>query len=263
MTTAMSTVNQTFDWNRFVATLRKEVAENGRTLLLLVAGIYIYFTAELMLINVSGHGMYDNVHDPFLFLMALGIFVSLGFSKLTTKGKRTDYFVTASSSAEKFFANTLIYVIGGLVVVHVCSYLADLSRIALLWFRQSDSFLVPGLSALPNTIIKWIEPDSTFAACLPQWIAHCVLVVSVFMFGSIVAPRYSFLKTTVIFIIIFCIISYGVIGFNEPAADYIKYEKEKTLRMFVYIACGFAVLLWVAGWFLFKRKDAIPHKRLS
>ena len=259
----MSTVNQTFDWNRFVATLRKEVAENGRTLLLLVAGIYIYFTAELMLINVSGHGMYDNVHDPFLFLMALGIFVSLGFSKLTTKGKRTDYLVTASSSAEKFLANTLIYVIGGLVVVHVCSYLADLSRIALLWFQQSDSFLVPGLSALPNTIIKWIEPDSTFAACLPQWIAHCLIVVSVYLLGSIVAPRYSFLKTSVIFIILFCFIVYGIIGLNEPGAEYSRYEKVETVRTLIYFVCGFAVLLWVVCWFLFKRKDAIPHTRLS
>ena len=40
MNTTMNTVNQTFNWSRFMAALRKEIVENKRMLLFSVIGMY-------------------------------------------------------------------------------------------------------------------------------------------------------------------------------------------------------------------------------
>ena len=40
MNKTMNTVSQTFNWSRFVATLRKELVENRRAILFSIIGIY-------------------------------------------------------------------------------------------------------------------------------------------------------------------------------------------------------------------------------
>ena len=253
--------NQIFNWKRFMATLRMELAENGRILLLIVVGIYLFFFIELTVTNLRGRGMYDNVHDPFFFLMFIALITSLGFSKLTTKGKRTDYFSMPSSTLEKYLVNTLVYVIGGLVAVHLCSYLADATRIAVLWPRQSDSFLVPGLSAIPNTAIKWIEPGGTLSLCIPLWVAHCLFLVSMYLIGSIVCPRYSFLKTTVVYILIIIILRIGAGLISGLSSGHLGIGDENMAWKTLHNAFPIAILCWVIGGYLFKRKDVISTKR--
>ena len=155
MSVAMNTDHQIFSWSRFTDTLRKEFVENGRTLSLVLLAIYLYFTIELVINNYYSNGLSKNVHDPVFFLLFIAIITSLGFSGLTSKSKRTDYLANSSSTVEKFTANTLIYVIGSILAITACSFLADFTRIAILWFHKSETFFVPGPTAFINTVVKW------------------------------------------------------------------------------------------------------------
>ena len=49
MNTTMNTVNQIFDWNRFTATLRKEVVENWRPILFTLLGTYGLLTIIMII----------------------------------------------------------------------------------------------------------------------------------------------------------------------------------------------------------------------
>ncbi len=56
MNTTMNTsVNQTFDWSRFTATLRKELVENKRGILFTVICIYGLLTLMMIIGNLIGH----------------------------------------------------------------------------------------------------------------------------------------------------------------------------------------------------------------
>ena len=48
----MNTVNQTFDWNRFTAALRKELVESKRGILITLLSIYGLLTMVMIIGNV-------------------------------------------------------------------------------------------------------------------------------------------------------------------------------------------------------------------
>ena len=136
----MNTVSQTFNWSRFVATLRKEVVENSRTLLFSVIAVYgilamIMIIGNLTLQNSTARPevmlRYTFVYLVFSFSSIF--FASLAFRGLKTKTGRTELFTSPSSTFEKFLVNAIIYVLGFIIVFPICAQLADLTRIAVLW----------------------------------------------------------------------------------------------------------------------------------
>ena len=260
MTTAMSTVNQIFNWNRFKATVRKEIALNGRKLGLSILVIYLFYAVLLFGINLSSHGMKNFDIGPLFAFMIIGLFASMGFSELTTKSQRSDYLTMPASTAEKFIVNTLIYVIGGIVAVIACIYLADLTRMAILWHKRDETFLVFGLSAFANVTTKWVDTTGEFLPCLPKFLLNCLWYSSVFMLGSIVWPKRSLLKTGTVVICYFMLVfvMLTLIHINDDA------ELEEAISQFdkveIYIDCVVIALCWVGGWFLFKGKDVITRK---
>ena len=92
----MNTVSQTFNWNRFVATLKKEVVENSRLLLFSVIGLYAFFTFFMILGNLISHNpkmadweiMTNEMPQTFVLCVisfAVAIMASMAFKDLTTK----------------------------------------------------------------------------------------------------------------------------------------------------------------------------------
>ena len=70
--------NQIFSWNRFTATLRKEVAENWRTLILITLGVYLYYCIAMIISNlVSKSGSYNI--NPLFFSLIAAITVRAGW----------------------------------------------------------------------------------------------------------------------------------------------------------------------------------------
>ena len=263
MTTAMSTVNQIFNWNRFKATVRKEIALNGRKLGLSILVIYLFYAVLLFGINLSNHGMKNFDIGPLFAFMIIGLFASMGFSELTTKSQRSDYLTMPASTAEKFIVNTLIYVIGGIVAVIACICLADLTRIALLWSRAGDDFLVPGFTALFDIAAKWVYPFFNDKAFFPQFLLNCLWYASVFMLGSILWPKRSFLKMMIVVFVYWIIMRFFLVDlmWNDSImqAD-IRYGIDGYGLIMISIDCIAIILCWVGGWLLFKKKDVITRK---
>ena len=258
MSTVMKTVNQTFDWSRFKLAMRNALAENGRTVLLALGGIYLYYSAILISTHQLTQGGGLNAVDPAITFLFMAAIASLGFSGLTTKGKRSSYLTTPSSTTEKFTANALIYVLGGIAAVIACIYLADLTRILVAWISSIKP--LQGLTAFSNTVIKWSDPGAKYwPSLLPKFMLNGAWYVSVFMLGSILWPKRSFIKTAVA-VIVYAILVFAVMWIVSPIDQEFDQAMNTFNKIQPYLDGVIIILCWVCGWYLFKRKDIISRR---
>ena len=287
MTITMNTVNQTFNWSRFTAALRKEVVENKRAILFTLLGTYGLLTMIMILGNwscsanpkelESVQSMYIPQKVVWFFLSFAGIIIaSLAFRKLTTKTGRIEMFTSPSSMAEKFLVNSLIYVIGYIVAFFICAQLADLTRIAVLLPFKGEYFNVPG----PFNFLTLI-PDAVdgfgFGTAAPgnpsNWLIAYLYIgllagPGLYLLGSVVWPRLSLLKTfaatyaveTVIGIIAMIVISNMGEGSMEAFGYWLLEHLEQFMTVMTFIYVLMAIVIWSLAWYLFKRKDVISLK---
>ena len=283
----MNTVNQTFDWSRFTAALRKEIVENKRWLLFTIIGIYGLLTTIMILGNiVSGEfveelsGEIPALQLPKVFVGSIMAFVicitaSLAFRNLTTKTGRTYLLTSPSSTLEKFLVNVLIYVVGAIVTYLACAQLADLTRIAVLWGFRSDSFYVPGPINFLNSVgaMKYnyenIAELSDFARGLSiaMWIS-LFATAGIYLLGSVLWPRLSLLKT---FAALYAV-EFGLFIIAAPLFYFFGDMESLTKWMLDFIMGGkfsiamiiwtsiYALVAWILAWIIFKHKDVVSLK---
>lgn len=285
MNTTMNTVNQTFNWSRFTAALRKELVENKRMLLFSVIGMYGLLTMIMILGNLIGHNP-DFYTDPeFNFVpkvivgtlatLVVCISASLAFKNLKTKAGRTHFLTSPSSTLEKFLVNVLIYIVGMTVAYFICAQLADLTRIAALWWFKSDSFIVPGpinfLNSVPETVRGFDELENvnhiTSFMSLAMWIG-LIANAGLFLLGSVVWPRLSALKTFAALyaaeFVLFLIAMPIALGFGDMQAfsqwfyDFVTGGRF-SISMVIWTSVQ-AIVFFALAWYLFKRKDVVSLK---
>ncbi|MBR5673454.1 MAG: hypothetical protein IKW97_03560 [Muribaculaceae bacterium] len=284
----MNTVNQTFDWSRFTAALRKELVENKRAILFTLLGTFGMLTMIMILGNISvststdaSNAIKDSLENylpqkmVYAFLsFAILIVASLAFRKLTSKTGRIEMFTSPSSTLEKFLVNALIYVIGYIVAFFICAQLADLTRIAALWFFRNEYFIVPGPINFLNLIPDAVDGFG-FGMASPgnpnKWLAINIYIgllagPGLFLLGSILWPRLSLLKTfaavygfeTILGIIIM------IVAFNikdmEAVGFWVMNHLEDIMIAMTIFAVVQAILYWGLSWYLFKRKDVVSLK---
>ena len=279
----MNTVNQTFNWSRFTAALRKEVVENKRMLLFTVICIYGLLTLIMILGNLvagmSGEGIDEVFADkmPQIFVGSILTFVvcvsaSMAFKNLTTKPGRAAYLTSPSSTLEKFLLNILIYIVGTVVAYFICAQLADLTRIAALWFFRGENFIVPGpinfLTSLTDVATTVEHPEIGMQGLGWTVILGLIANAGLYLLGSVIWPRLSFLKTFAaiyaiefgLFILIapFFAIFGDMQSFSLWFYDFIMNGKF-SLSMII-VVCVQIVLYFGLAWYLFKRKDVISLK---
>ena len=281
----MNTVNQTFDWSRFTAALRKELVENKRAILFTLLGTFGLLTMVMILGNI-GTSTTQDVNDAltyylpqkfvFMFLgFATMIVASLAFRKLTRKTGRIDMFTSPSSMLEKFLVNTLIYVIGYLVAFFICAQLADLTRIAVLWFFKDEYLIVPGpinfLNLIPDAVDGFGFGSAAEIPGEPsKWMTINLLIgllagPGLFLLGSIVWPRLSLLKT---FAAVYGLetilgITFMIVAINlnmETVGWWIINHLEQIMIAMTIFTVFQLILYWGLSWYLFKRKDVISLK---
>ena len=282
MNTTMNTVNQTFNWSRFVATLRKEVVENKRALLFTIICIWGLLTLIMILGNLTTHNpdayqmamaeRFPQVFVGTILSLVVCVAASMAFRDLRTKTSRASYLTSPSSTFEKFVVNILIYIVGLVTVFFACAQLADLTRIAILWFFKSDSFMVPG----PINYLTCVTDMSTIYE-LPKTgtgqfgsiiILGLVANAGLYLLGSIIWPRLSLLKTFAaiyaieigLFIIAlpFFLIFGDAMALTEWFYEYIMGGRFSITM--IIIVCVQIVLYFGLAWYLFKRKDVISLK---
>ena len=281
----MNTVNQTFDWSRFTAALRKELVENKRAILFTLLGTFGLLTIIMILGNLST-STHDAVYESltycvpqkfvYMFLgLAIMIVASLAFRKLTSKTGRIEMFTSPSSMLEKFLVNTLIYVIGYLVAFFICAQLADLTRIAVLWFFKDEYLIVPGpinfLNLIPDAVDGFGFGSATEIPGEPsKWMTINLIIgllagPGLFLLGSIVWPRLSLLKT---FAAVYGLetilgITFMIVAINlnmVPVGWWIINHLEQIMIAMTIFTVFQLILYWGLSWYLFKRKDVISLK---
>jgi len=276
----MNTVNQTFNWSRFVATLRKELVESKRGILITLLSIYGLLTMVMIIGNVivSNSIMFEEakLHYTIVFIIfsfTVGIAAGLAFRKLTKKNGRVDLFTSPSSTLEKFLVNALVYVLGFIVAFFVCAQLADLTRIAALWYFH-NRMNVPGpinfLNILSSPFSFGDEEligSSTMTVILPLSV---IASGGLFLMGSVLWPRLSVLKTFAalygveIVVVVLGIVFAAIVG-EGAASEFIKkFVGTFTGSEFNYWSLGWYIIqilvFWGLAWYLFKRKDVVSLK---
>ena len=285
ITTTMNTVNQTFDWSRFTAALRKELVENKRAILFTLLGTFGLLTIIMILGNLST-STHDAVYESltycvpqkfvYMFLgLAIMIVASLAFRKLTSKTGRIEMFTSPSSMLEKFLVNALVYVIGYIVAFFICTQLADLTRIAVLWFFKDEYLIVPGpinfLNLIPDAVDGFGFGSAAEIPGEPsKWMTINLIIgllagPGLFLLGSIVWPRLSLLKTFaavygletilgITFMIVAINLNMGNVGW------WIFNHLEQIMIAMTIFTVFQLILYWGLSWYLFKRKDVISLK---
>lgn len=279
----MNTVNQTFDWGRFTAALRKEFVENKRALLFTVICIYGVLTLIMILGNLvtglSVESMMGALDDRMpqrfigsIFALVVCISASMAFKNLTTKAGRTAMMTSPSSTLEKFLLNILIYVVGIVVVYLACAQVADLTRIAALWLFRSENFSVPGpinfLTCITEVANRYSIPEMGLQHMGWLMILSLVANAGCYLLGSIIWPRLSLLKTfAAIYAIEFCLFIialpfFAIFGdmdaFVHWMLDFVTSGK-MTIWVLIFVVVQI-VLYFGLAWYLFKRKDVISLK---
>ena len=273
----MNTVSQTFNWNRFVATLKKEVVENSRTLLFSIIAIYGILALIMIIGNIT---LGANTSRPETMLrynivfMVYGfgsiIVASLAFRGLKDKKGRIEFLTSPSSTLEKYLVNVLIYVVGFIVVFPICAQLADLTRILVLWpWSDGD---VPGPINFLNTFHnvahqqEWWKYDSKVILEITLWLG-VLASPALYLLGSVLWPKLSFLKTFaavyVIEIVIFILAMIGISIFSDmpTAAKWLKGLGQNTVMLWYTAFLAIQLIVyWPLSWYLFKRKDVVSLK---
>ena len=281
----MNTVNQTFDWSRFTAALRKELVENKRAILFTLLGTFGLLTIIMILGNLSTNtndAVYESltycVPQKFVYMflgLAIMIVASLAFRKLTSKTGRIEMFTSPSSMLEKFLVNALIYVIGYIVAFFICAQLADLTRIAVLWFFKDEYLIVPGpinfLNLIPDAVDGFGFGSAAEIPGEPsKWMTINLIIgllagPGLFLLGSIVWPRLSLLKT---FAAVYGLetilgITFMIVAINlnmETVGWWIINHLEQIMIAMTIFTVFQLILYWGLSWYLFKRKDVISLK---
>lgn len=287
----MNTVSQTFNWNRFVAALKKEVVENNRLLLFSAIGLYAFLTFVMILGNLISHNpkmeewemMTNEMPQTFVLCVisfAAAIMASMAFKDLTTKNRRTSLFTSPSSTLEKFIVNVLIYIVGTFVALFVIAQLADLTRIAALKLFESDNFVVPGPINFFKSFnvemglsdIKTLGLDSGFNHLLTTTIViGTVSSAIMYLLGTVIWPRLSLLKTyavtfvieTILMIVILIVVLIiylcgGIHEFGDWCLEFMK--SGNFLRVIIGLTVVQGVAFFALAWYLFKRKDVVSLK---
>ena len=300
MKAAMSTTssNQIFDWGRFTAALRKEVVENKRQLLLIVASIFLFFMVSMILGNIISNSV-NKMSDPegqevmnfmpaifvsVVYTVIVIVVASLSFRNLTSKTGRVALFTSPASMTEKFAVNLVIYVIGAFVAFLVCAQLADLVRIAILKPFETKNFLVPGpmnfFTILTGSSFDMMGLSDIFETEVLESQFHTFKLMSVlsiilgpamFFMGSVLWPRWSVLKTFAAQQIINGVVNFFImLIFAMPllyyGADHKTFTEADTSNLVhgisigSYIISAICLVCWFGAWYLFKRKDVVSLK---
>lgn len=286
MNTTMNTVNQIFDWSRFTAALRKEVVENSRTILFTILSVYALLSIVMILGNIIT-GMNDSSLEDistmgygiqphytvvaYILMFAITIVASFSFKKLTRKTGRIDMFTSPTSTLEKFLVNVVIYVLGFIVVFFICAQLADLTRIAALWYFHND-IIVPGpINFLPTLTQAYnFGPMNELMGMSKIFTLGVLANAGLFLLGSVLWPRLSFLKTFAAVYAIEIVVGFlfvvgafiigndNAISFTRWIANAVENGTFKIILIGLIIAQ--LILYWGLAWYLFKRKDVISLK---
>lgn len=203
-------ITDKFSWSRVWALIVRYVYENKRNLLMTVGvmfGIMLFFDLVYYRnINENYNELSLMVLATFMWISMIAIQVtgSLTFSSLSTKPRRISSLMVPASKLEKFTSLVMIYTVAGNLVILLCGFVAD--TISALLFGRRPAWLQIDLMDFIQ-IFKDFDSWNSLAVEVVcgvtlGLIALILITQAIYVLGSSLWPRKSFLKTFLVLFIL-------------------------------------------------------------
>lgn len=264
-----------FSLPRFINLCRKEMVENWKSNVLRMVLMYGVM-AVVMVWNgyFEYRGTYNYEEDPaWIFLLVTFIWALWGFGclsasftmeKMKTKTSRTSMLMIPATPFEKFFSRWFVFTVVYLVVFLICYKLADYTRFTIysLAYPEKDFIAPVDLSHL-------VGDEKYYTLCrrgleFGALISGYFFVQSLFVLGSSIWPKNSFLKTfasgTIIGMVYFAVgalVSKVLLESGRYYSGGVLESKETTLWIVIVAGIFFALVNWVLAYFRFKESEII------
>lgn len=270
-----------FSAPRFVNLCRKEMVESWKANLLRFVMMY-----GIMAIAFVWNGYFQYNHpeglinrgitqDP-IWTFELGAFIwalvimgllsaSFIMERMKSKTNRIAMLMTPATMFEKFFSRWLVFTFGFLIVFLIAFKLADWTRVTVYMISYPELKDIIASTPLSHLVGKeqfWTVFDDCNYFMLG--VSAYFFVQSLFVLGSSIWPKNSFVKTfsaivvvAIIYIAIGSLLgkilfeARGVRGVNQDISD------EAMTLWTTIIFFGMAIINWVVAYFRFKESEII------
>ena len=271
-----------FSLPRFMNLCRKEMVESWRSNVLRMVLMYGVMAVVMVWNGYTQYNYHDSVYfirhantDPawgfilMAFLWFLFVFgclsASLVMEKMKNKTSRLSTLMTPSTPFEKFFSRWLISTIVFLVVFLIAFKLADWTRVMI--YMVSYPELKGVIASAP---LSYLGNSGYYWTGLQTWdgllmaLSGYFFAQSIFVLGSSIWPRNSFVKTfSVVIVIIIVYVAIGSLlakilfegrggyGVHQTMSD------EAMMHLSTAVFFAMAVFNWIVAYFRFKESEII------
>ena len=269
-----------FSLPRFMNLCRKEMVENWRSNVLRMVLMY-----GVMAVVMVWNGYFEyrywhsgQIEDPaWTFLLVVFIWSLWGFGclsasftmeKMKTKTSRTSMLMVPATPFEKFFSRWFVFRVVFLVIFLISYKLADYTRFIIysLAYPEEKDFIIPvDLSHLVGerkTYYTLCRTGLQFGALLSAYF----FVQSLFVLGSSIWPKNSFLKTfasgTVIAIVYFLLAVFMSKMFLENGNYYSEnvftgMSEDTAMSIMIVVGIFFTLMNWTLAYLRFKESEIV------
>lgn len=269
-----------FSLPRFMNLCRKEMVENWRSNVLRMVLMY-----GVMAVVMVWNGYFEyrywhsgQIEDPaWTFLLVVFIWSLRGFGclsasftmeKMKTKTSRTSMLMVPATPFEKFFSRWFVFTVVFLVIFLISYKLADYTRFIIysLAYPEEKDFIIPvDLSHLVGerkTYYTLCRTGLQFGALLSAYF----FVQSLFVLGSSIWPKNSFLKTfasgTVIAIVYFLLAVFMSKMFLENGNYYSEnvftgMSEDTAMSIMIVVGIFFTLMNWTLAYLRFKESEIV------
>lgn len=269
-----------FSLPRFMNLCRKEMVESWRSNVLRMVLMY-----GVMAVVMVWNGYFEyrywhsgQIEDPaWTFLLVVFIWSLWGFGclsasftmeKMKTKTSRTSMLMVPATPFEKFFSRWFVFTVVFLVIFLISYKLADYTRFIIysLAYPEEKDFIIPvDLSHLVGerkTYYTLCRTGLQFGALLSAYF----FVQSLFVLGSSIWPKNSFLKTfasgTVIAIVYFLLAVFMSKMFLENGNYYSEnvftgMSEDTAMSIMIVVGIFFTLMNWTLAYFRFKESEIV------
>ena len=264
-----------FSLPRFINLCRKEMVENWRSNVLRMVLMYGVMAVVMIWSGYFEYrGVSDYDEDPawafllIVFIWALwgfgGLSASFAMERMKSKTSRTSMLMVPATPFEKFFSRWFVFTVVYLVVFLISYKLADYTRVLIysLAYPEKDCIAPVALSHL-------VGDEKYYTLCsnglqFGALIAGYFFVQSLFVLGSSIWPKNSFLKTfaagTVIVMVYFLVgilMSKILLENGQYYSGGILESKDTILWFIIVAGIFFALVNWTLAYFRFKESEII------
>lgn len=276
-----------FSLPRFINLCRKDMVESWKSNVLRIVLLYGVMAVVMIWNGYFAYSTHDSPHfierhvnaDPtkifillaFLwFLFGFGcLSASLMMEKMKSKTSRQAALMVPATSFEKFFSRWLLSTVVFLIVFLIAFKLADYTRVLVysLVYPDIKEVISPiSLGGLVRKETGWSVFEEMYE--LGAFLSVYVFVQSLFVLGSSVWPKNSFLKTfaavtIIVSIYVLVTIMMGNMLLQGSGKDYgyifSSFTKKQAFNWATLIFMLLALMNWTLGYFRFKESEIIQR----